>query len=54
MRLSQDACLENEERPERESCERVYADFGGRVGNRPPPFYDPPECVAAEDYRRAD
>lgn len=43
-------CVAKEQRPDRESCERFYADFGNRSGNRAPLFYDLPECVAAHEY----
>jgi hypothetical protein len=46
-----ETCVEKKERPDRQSCERFYADFGNRTGNRAPLFYDLPECVAADDYR---
>lgn len=46
-------CVEKEERSDRAACERFYADFGGRVGGRPPLFYDLPECVAAHEFRRS-
>jgi hypothetical protein len=44
-------CVAKEQRPDRESCERFYADYGNRSGNRAPLFYDLPECIAAHDYR---
>lgn len=47
-------CVDKKERPDRQSCERFYADFGNRSGNRAPLFYDLPECVAAHDYRMKD
>jgi hypothetical protein len=47
-------CIDKKERPDRQSCERFYADFGNRSGNRAPLFYDLPECVAAHDYRMKD
>lgn len=34
-------------------CERYYSDYGARMGNRPPLFYDLPECVAAFEYRHS-
>jgi hypothetical protein len=47
-------CVEKKQRPDRESCERVYADYDGhRGGNQPPLFYDLPECVKAFEYRRS-
>ncbi len=44
-------CVEKEQRPDRASCERFYADYGERTGAREPLFYDLPECVKAHDYR---
>lgn len=46
-------CVRKRQRPDRASCERIYADYGERSGNRAPLFYDLPECVAAHDYRRS-
>ncbi len=47
-------CVEEKQRPDRESCERVYADYDGhRAGNQQPLFYDLPECVKAFEYRRS-
>jgi hypothetical protein len=34
-------------------CERFYSDYGARMGNRAPLFYDLPECVAAFEYRNS-
>jgi hypothetical protein len=45
-------CVQKQQRPDRASCERFYADFGNRSGNRPPLFYDLPECVAAHEHRK--
>ena len=45
-------CVEKEQRPDRESCERFYADYGNRSGNRAPLFYDLPECVTAFEHRK--
>jgi hypothetical protein len=47
-------CVEKQQRPDRESCQRFYADFGNRSGDRAPLFYDLPECVAAHEYRTKD
>ena len=47
-------CVEKDQRPDRASCERFYADFGNRTGDRAPLFYDLPECVAAHTYRATD
>ena len=44
-------CVELKQRSDRAACERFYADFGERVGGRPPLFYDLPECVAAHEFR---
>ena len=38
---------------DRAYCERFYSDYGARMGNRPPLFYDLPECVAAFEYRNS-
>ena len=46
-------CVEKEQRPDRASCERFYADYGERTGAQDPLFYDLPECVKADDYRRS-
>ncbi len=46
-------CVEKEQRPDRASCERFYADYGERTGSQDPLFYDLPECVKAYDYRRS-
>lgn len=44
-------CVAQKQRSDRAACERFYADFGARVGGRPPLFYDLPECVAAHEFR---
>lgn len=44
-------CVLKEQRPDREACERFYADYGESSANRAPLFYDLPECVAAHEYR---
>jgi hypothetical protein len=46
-------CVDNEQRPDRASCERFYADYGERTGSQDPLFYDLPECVKAHEYRRS-
>ena len=38
-------CVKKKERPDRASCERFYADFGQRSGNRPAMYYDLPESA---------
>ena len=45
-------CVEKEQRPDRASCERFYADYGNQSGNRAPLFFDLPECVKAFEYQR--
>jgi hypothetical protein len=44
-------CVENEQRSDRASCERFYADYGARTNHRGPLFYDLPECEKAHEYR---
>ena len=46
-------CVQNEEQPDRESCEAFYADYGAQSGNRAPLFYDLPECVEAFEYQNS-
>ena len=47
-------CVEKKQRPDRESCERFYADYGeSAAGNQVPMFYDLPECMKAYEYRRS-
>ena len=46
-------CVDKEQRPDRASCERFYADHGERTGSQDPLFYDLPECVEAHEYRRS-
>ena len=46
-------CVETGMRADQASCERFYADFGARVGSRPPLFYDLPECVTAHEFRNS-
>jgi hypothetical protein len=43
---------EGKPRPDRESCERFYADYGAQSGNRAPLYYDLPECEAAFEHRQ--
>jgi hypothetical protein len=40
-----------EQRQDRAACERFYADYGSRSGDRAPLFYDLPECVTAHNFR---
>ena len=44
-------CVEKEMRPDRAACERFYANYGERAGNRPPLFYDLDACVVAQEFR---
>ena len=44
-------CIEKKQRPDRESCERFYADYGESSANQVPLFYDLPKCVTAHEYR---
>ena len=47
-------CVEKKQRPDRESCERFYADYGeSAAGNQVPLFYDLPACVKTDKYRRS-
>ncbi len=46
-------CVEKKQRPDRESCERFYADYGESSANQAPLFNDLPECVTAHEYRRS-
>ena len=47
-------CVVKKERPDRAACERFYADYGQNTGpNRVRLFYDLPECVTADDFRRS-
>lgn len=34
-------------------CQKRHADYGHRVGKRPPLFYDLPECIEAFEFRKA-
>jgi len=44
-------CVRSKEQPDSKSCERAYANYGERVGNRPPLFYDLPACVKAYEHQ---
>ena len=49
-----DQCVkEGKPRPDRESCERFYADYGNQSGNRAALYYDLPECEAAHEHRQS-
>ena len=45
-------CVTRKQKPDRASCERFYADYGNRSGNRAPLYYDLPECEKAFEYRK--
>lgn len=47
-----DECVEKNQRPDRATCERFYADYGNQSGQRAPLFYDLPECVKAFENSR--
>ena len=47
-----DECVREEQKPDRETCERFYRDYGERSGHRAALYYDVPECVAATQFRR--
>ena len=46
-----DECVEKEQRPDRAACERFYAGYGERAGDRPALYYDLPECEKAHAFR---
>ncbi len=46
-------CVEKKQRPDRDSCERFYADYGNQAGNRAPLYMDLPECVKAFEHSRS-
>ena len=45
-------CVDKNQRPDRASCERFYADHGARAGNRAPLYLDLPECVEAHEFQQ--
>lgn len=45
-------CVANREQPDRQECERFYADYGERTGRRAALFYDLPECVTAFEFQQ--
>jgi hypothetical protein len=47
-------CVANKEKPDREHCERFYADYGNKMGGRAALFLDLPECEAAFEFNRSD
>ena len=38
---------------DRAYCERFYSDYGAKLNDRAPLFYDLPECVEAFEYRKS-
>lgn len=47
-------CVANKELSDPQECERFYADYGERMGNHAPLFYDLPECVTAFEFQQGD
>lgn len=45
-------CVAKKQKPDRAACERFYADYGNRSGNRAPLYYDLPECVKAFEHQK--
>lgn len=45
-------CVAKKELPNREACEKFYADYGARTGGRAALFYDLPECVTAFEFQQ--
>lgn len=48
-----DECVSTKLKESRRECERFFSDWGAQMGERPPLYYDLPECVAAFDYRQS-
>ena len=46
-------CVQRKTKDTLEECQRFYSDYGARIGDRTPLYYDLPECVAAFDYRQS-
>ncbi len=46
-------CVQLKMKDTLEECQRFYSDYGARIGDRAPLYYDLPECVAAFDYRQS-
>jgi hypothetical protein len=42
-----------EQKKDRETCDKEFSHYGERSGNRPPLFYDLPECKQATDFRNS-
>lgn len=45
-------CVQRKMKDTLEECQRFYSDYGARIGDRAPLYYDLPECVAAFNYRQ--
>ena len=48
-----DECVRDKIKENREACERFYSDYGARMGDRAPLYYDLPECVSAFEFRKS-
>lgn len=46
-------CVQKKMKDTLAECQRFYSDYGARIGDRVPLYYDLPECVAAFDYRQS-
>ena len=49
-----DECVANKEMPNQQECERFYADYGERTGQKAALFYDLPECVTAFNFNQGN
>lgn len=47
-----DECVQSRSKSTREECERFYADHGNATTERPPLYFDLPECVEAYEFRQ--
>jgi hypothetical protein len=46
-------CVQQKTKSTLQDCQRFYADYGAKTGDRAPLYYDLPECVAAFEYRQS-
>ena len=46
-------CVRDKVKDSREACERFYSDYGAQSGDRPPLYYDLPECRRAFEFRKS-
>ena len=46
-------CVQQKMKSTLQDCQRFYADYGARTGDRAPLYYDLPECVGAFEYRQS-